>query len=260
LTTAWSCTASRSTASADPLSGLRIAVRLTGLALLLLACLPAHLFARLFGRSPVPPRFLGWCGWIIGARVRTIGAAVRPPSLIVANHISWMDILVLGGACRCAFVSKDDLGPGIMHWLADQNHTLYVKRSDRRGSKDQALAIARALEGPQPVALFPEGTVGPGDEVLPFRSTLLEAAFFAGEAVTIRPVALEYANATEISWFGEGARDNFLRVLGRRGTLPVTVHLLPPLERGGDRKALALSARQAIADALSASSPATSRL
>lgn len=239
---------------------MRIAARLTGLALLLLACLPAHLIARLFGRSPVPPLFLGWCGWIIGARVRTVGAPVRAPSLIVANHISWMDILVLGGACRCAFVSKDDLGPGVLHWLADQNHTLYVKRSDRRGSKEQALAIARALEGPQPVALFPEGTVGPGDALLPFRPTLLEAASFAGPKVEIRPVALDYADATEISWHDEGARENFLRLLGRRGTTKVTVHLLPPLERGMNRKALAAAAHQAIAGALSASSPATSRL
>ncbi len=119
-------------------------------------------------------------------------AADRGHTLLVANHVSWLDILVLGGATGCAFVSKDELGHPFIHWLADQNATVYVKRSARKGAKDQAVAIARALEGDKPVALFPEGTTGPGTHLLPFRSTLLEAANFAAKDVAIRPVALDY--------------------------------------------------------------------
>jgi 1-acyl-sn-glycerol-3-phosphate acyltransferase len=170
--------------------------------------------------------------------------------LLLANHISWLDILVLGGATGTAFVAKDDLGSGVVHWLADLNNTIYVRREHRRGAKDQALAIGAALAREQPVTVFPEGAVGPGDQLLPFRSTLLEAATFAGADVAVRPVALDYgALGPEISWHGETGKDNVLRVLGRWGSIPVEVRLEGPL-RGGDRKQLAREARDAIGAAL----------
>ena len=191
--------------------------------------------------------------------MRVDGDPIRPHTLLISNHVSWLDILVMGGATGCAFVSKDTLGHPFIHWLADQNHTVYVKRSHRKGAKDQALAIAKALEGDQPVVLFPEGTTGPGTHMLPFRSTLLEAANYAAKDVAIRPVALDYGAATsEIGWWEEPGKDNIMRILGRRGTLPVTVRLLAPLDRSGDRKELAERARDAIAAKLrfkSASQP-----
>ena len=193
-----------------------------------------------------------------GARTRVSGSPPRPPTLLLANHISWLDILVLGGATGSTFVAKDDLGNGFVHWLADLNHTVYVSREQRRAARDQALAIAAALAGKQPVTIFPEGAVGPGDALLPFRSTLLEAATFAGGNVAIRPVALDYgALATEVSWFDEDGKDNVLRVLGRRGTIPVHVKLLEPLG-AGDRKQLARQAREAIGAALGFKSDAHS--
>ena len=215
-------------------------------------CAPVHLVTKaLTGRSPWPPRFLGAAAWIIGARARVEGEPIRPHALLISNHVSWLDILVMGGTTRCAFVSKDSLGHPFIHWLADQNHTVYVKRAHVKGAKDQALAIAKALEGDQPVALFPEGTTGPGTHLLPFRSTLLEAANYAAKDVEIRPVALDYgAAAGEIGWWEEPGKDNILRILGRRGTLPVTVRLLAPLDRSGDRKQLADHAREAIAGKL----------
>ena len=164
---------------------------------------------------------------------------------------------MLGGATGCAFVAKDELGHPFIHWLADQNRTVYVKRSHRKGAKDQAIAIAAALEGGQPIALFPEGTTGPGTHLLPFRPTLLEAANFAAEDVAIRPLAMDYgAAAKEIGWFDdEPGKDNVLRLLGRRGTLPVTVHVLEPLDRAGNRKQLAQAASEAIAATLGLTSP-----
>jgi 1-acyl-sn-glycerol-3-phosphate acyltransferase len=175
----------------------------------------------------------------------------EPHTLLIANHTSWLDILILSGATGCAFVSKDQLGHPFIHWLADQNGTVYVKRTHRKGAKDQAIAIAKALEGERPVALFPEGTTGPGTHLLPFRSTLLEAANFAAKDVAIRPVVIDYGDARpEVGWWHEPGKDNVLRLLGRRGTLPVTVHLLEPLDRAGDRKQLADQAREAIAQRL----------
>ena len=126
-----------------------------------------------------------------------------------------------------------------------------MKRSHRKGAKDQATAIAKALEAAKPVALFPEGTTGPGTQLLPFRSTLLEAANFAVRDVEIRPVAIDYgAAAAEIGWYHEPGKSNVLRVLGRRGVLPVTVHVLAPLDRSADRKRLAAEAQEAIARTL----------
>lgn len=230
----------------------RAALRIAGLLLLFLLCAPVHVLTKwVFRRSPWPPWFLGAAAWIIGARVSVIGAPVRRHSLLVCNHTSWLDILILGGATKCAFVSKDNLGHGLLHWLADQNATVYVKRTHIRGAKDQAIAIAGALEGSKPVVLFPEGTTGPGTHLLPFRSTLLEAANFAARDVEIRPIAVDYdAARAELGWWEESGKDNVIRILGRRGTFPVKIQLLDPLGRAADRKQLAHEARERIAEAL----------
>jgi 1-acyl-sn-glycerol-3-phosphate acyltransferase len=235
------------------------AARIAGLVALFLIYAPLHFASLLLlRRSGWPPRFLGAAGWICGARAQVSGNLAGPRTLLLANHISWLDILVLGGATGSAFVAKDDLGNGFVHWLADLNNTVYVSREQRRAAREQALAIAAALAGKQPVTIFPEGAVGPGDALLPFRSTLLEAATFAGGNVTIRPVAIDYgASATEVSWFDEDGKDNVLRVLGRRGTIPVHVKLLDPLG-GGERKQLARNARAAIGAALGFKSDAHS--
>src|SRR5215213_3442458 len=175
-TTEWSCTASPSTAIAEPASArltVRAVLRVAGLFGLFAVLAPIHLATKLLlGRSPWPRRFLGAAAWIVGARVRVEGSPVTRHTLLVANHTSWLDILLLAGATGCAFVAKDELGHPFIHWLADQNATVYVKRSHVRGAKDQAIAIAKSLEGDQPVAIFAEGTTGPGTHLLPFRTTL----------------------------------------------------------------------------------------
>jgi len=230
----------------------RAALRVAGLCLLFALMGPVHIVTKLIlGRSPWPPRFLAAAAWIVGARVRVQGEPICGHTLLISNHVSWLDILVMGGATRCAFVSKDQLGHGFIHWLADQNDTVYVKRTHVKGAKDQAIAIAAALERDKPVVLFPEGTTGPGTHLLPFRSTLLEAANYAAKDVAIRPVVLDYGGpAAEIGWWHEPGRDNVLRLLGRRGTLPVTARILGPLDRAGDRKKLTQAARDAIAERL----------
>ena len=231
---------------------LRAALRIAGLLLLFAGCAPVHHATKLvLGRSAWPRRFLAVAAWICGARVRTVGQPAGRHTLILANHTSWLDIMILAGATDCAFVSKDELGHGLLHWLADQNATVYVKRTHVRGAKDQAIALATALEGDKPVTVFPEATTGPGTHLLPFRSTLLEAANYAARDVAIRPVAVDYGAARgDVGWSHEAGMHNVLRILGRRGTLPVTVRLLEPLDRSGDRKQLAAAARAAIAAAL----------
>ena len=235
----------------------RAALRIAGLVGLFALVGPVHVITKtLFGQSRWPRRFLAAAAWIAGARVRVKGRASSPHTLLVSNHVSWLDILVLGGATDCAFVSKNELGHPFIHWLADQNATVYVKRTHRKGTKDQAVGIAQELECGKPVMLFPEGTTSPGTHLLPFRSALLEAANFAARDVEIRPIAIDYGKAAgEIGWWDEPGKDNVLRLLGRRGTLPVTVNILDPLHRTGDRKQLAHAAREAIAQRLGLTSP-----
>lgn len=230
----------------------RAVLRVAGLLGLFAVLAPVHIVTKtILRRSPWPPRFLRAAAWIMGARVHVKGRRPGRHTLLVANHTSWLDILILGGSTGCAFVSKDELGHPLIHWLADQNGTVYVKRTHRKGAKDQALGVAKALERNQPVAIFPEGTTGPGTHLLPFRSTLLEAANFAARDVSIRPVAVDYHDErASVGWYNEPGKDNVLRLLGRRGTLPVTVHLLGKLDRSGDRKQLTVAARDAIAETL----------
>lgn len=194
-------------------------------------------------------------------KVRVVGPKPYAHTLLLANHLSWLDIFALSSATGCAFVSKDRLGPGLVHWLADQNRTLYVDRAARRAAGNQVSAIRKALERRQPLALFPEGTTGPGDRLLPFRSTLLEAVAPPPEEVSVQPVAIDYASAAEdIAWFQEPAIRNVLRVLGRKGRLDVTVRLLERLPRLEDRKQLAALAHERVAASLAASSSITHRL
>jgi 1-acyl-sn-glycerol-3-phosphate acyltransferase len=230
----------------------RAALRIAGLIGLFALLGPIHVVTKgLFGRSRWPQRFLRCAAWIVGARPRLHGTPIRGHTLLISNHVSWLDILVMGGSTGCAFVSKDQLGHPFIHWLADQNSTVYVKRTHRKGAKDQANAVAEALAGEKPVTIFPEGTTGPGTHLLPFRSALLEAANFAARNVTIRPVAIDYGEATtKICWWHEPGKENVLRLLGRPGTLPVTIHLLAPVDRAGNRKQLAHEAREAIARTL----------
>ena len=206
------------------------------------------------GRSDWPRRFLGAAAWLCGTRVRVMGARVRPRTLLVCNHTTWLDIPVLAGATGCTFVSKAELGHPLVQWMADQNHTLYVRRDARHAAAEQADAIRRKLRHRQPLALFPEGTTGPGTHMLPFRSTLFAAVAPSPAGVVVRPVAIDYGEAApDLGWHEESGMDNVLRTLGRIRPVPVTVRLLDPLEPTDDRKALAHAAREAIDAALASS-------
>lgn len=247
--------ASLAIAAADRSSSRwRAALRLGGLLGLLLLMVPPHLIAKIGGRrSPWPPRFLAAAARIIGVRATVEGAPLTPPTLAIANHLSWLDILILGGATGTAFVSKADIASApLVGWLANQNHTLYVERADRSDAHSQVRRIAEGIERDMPLTIFPEGTTGDGRTMLPFRPTLLAAVAPAAPGTAVRPIAIDYGAAGPgIAWHdGESGIDNALRLLGRRGTLPVTVRLLDALPAGDDRKAMARHAQAAISAAL----------
>jgi 1-acyl-sn-glycerol-3-phosphate acyltransferase len=250
--------ASRPNAAADPSSSRwRACARIAGLALLVLTHVPLHLIAKRGGRpSPWPRRFLGRAAYIAGARVRIEGAPLAPHSLVLANHTSWLDILILGGA-GTRFVSKAEIGRvPLIGWLADQNTTLYIERSERGDAHGQVRRIAEALAGPQPLTIFAEGTTGDGRTLLPFRSTLLHAVAPPQPDVSVRPVALIYDDSAAIAWHGEeSGLANALRVVGMRGHRRVTVRLLATIAPTADRKALAQSAHAAVLAALPSVAP-----
>jgi 1-acyl-sn-glycerol-3-phosphate acyltransferase len=228
-----------------------------------LICVVPHLSARLTGTSRWPRRFLGGIARICGADVAVEGGAAGARELLIANHVSWIDIMVLAGATGCAFISKAEIrNHRFLRWVADQNHTIYIDRADRRALHDQAQSIRLGLQRGRPLALFPEGTVGDGGTLLPFKPSLLSAVAPSPEGVTLRPVAIDYhGRGGLLGWApGEHGLDNALRILGRKGRLPVTVRLLAPLEPSPDRKIIARAAHDAIAAALAPSGVAPARL
>lgn len=226
-------------------------------------CVIPHLLSKLTGRSRWPRRFLAGVARICGADVRVEGAPAKAGDLLIANHVSWLDIMVLAGATGCAFISKAEIrGHPFLKWVADQNHTIYVDRAERRAIHDQSRSILDGLKRDQPLALFPEGTVGDGGTLLPFKPSLLSAVAPPPEGVTLRPVGIDYrGRAHVLGWArGEHGLDNALRILGRKGRLPVTVRLLGAIASSPDRKVIARAAHDAVALALAPSGVAPARL
>lgn len=245
---------------------IRLALRAAWILGLLLACVPLHYLWKLAGGgSPWPRRFLKGVGRAAGMRVRVSGEPLTGQVLFVSNHLSWLDIMILAGASGTAFVSKEEVGGWpVIGWLARLNRTVFVARTARAAVRDQADALRSALERGQPVALFPEGTTDGGTEVLPFRASLLASLFPPLPGVKVQPVAIDYGPAgREIAWVGdEGAGANVRRVLSRRGTAPVTIAFLAPIDPAAvrDRKRLAELARALIVASLHPSGSAPDRL
>ncbi|MEO8542238.1 MAG: lysophospholipid acyltransferase family protein [Burkholderiaceae bacterium] len=131
----------------------------------------------------------------LGVRMVVYGTPpVAGPVLLVSNHISWLDILVLHAARHCRFVSKSD----VRQWpligrLATGAGTLYVERRSRRDAMRVVHVMAQALRDGEILAIFPEGTTGDGGVLLPFHANLLQAAISTN--VPIQPIALRFVDA-----------------------------------------------------------------
>ena len=116
------------------------------------------------------------------------------PVLLVANHISWLDILVMHASRHCRFVSKSD----IKKWpfvatLADGGGTMYLERESRRDAHRVVAQMAERLRAGDILAVFPEGTTGDGITLKPFHANLIQAAIEA--QVPAQPVALKFIDA-----------------------------------------------------------------
>ncbi|GGE75541.1 lysophospholipid acyltransferase family protein [Sphingomonas prati] len=230
---------------------LRIARRVAALVLFLLFCLVGYGLARPARRVAWVQRFLGGAARRLGADVTIAGTPLKSNVLYVANHLSWFDILTMGGATGTAFVSKEEVAAWpIVGWLARIGGTIFIARTSRAAARSQADALTAALATGRPATLFPEGETNDGTQILPFRAALFGAAPAAG--VAVQPVAIDYGQAAaEIAWRpDETAPAVAARLIGRRGRLPVTLRFLDPVPSSPDRKQLAATAQADIEQAL----------
>lgn len=118
---------------------------------------------------------------------------ITGPVMLVANHLSWLDIPVMHAARHCRFVSKSDVqGWPLIGTLATAAGTLYIERSSRRDALRMVRSMQEALERGEVLAVFPEGTTGDGREMLPFHANLVQAAVAANAPV--QPVGLRFVD------------------------------------------------------------------
>ena len=131
---------------------------------------------------------------LAGVHLRVVGQPpLTGPVMLVANHISWLDIPVMHAARHCRFVSKSDVkGWPLIGTLATAAGTLYIERSSRRDALRMVRSMQEALERGEVLAVFPEGTTGDGREMLPFHANLLQAAVVA--QAPVQPVGLRFAD------------------------------------------------------------------
>lgn len=239
---------------------LRLSLRVLRALGILAVCLAGYHLARPGpARTRWVQRFLGGAARAFGARVRVEGSPLPRDVLFVANHLSWFDILTVGGATGAAFVAKDVIaGWPVIGWLCRVGGTIFIDRASRGAARGQADALARALASGRPAAFFPEGTTGDGRTLAPFRASLFASVAPPPPGVRIQPVAIDYGPAAaELAWPDEeSAAANALRLIGRNGALPVTLRFLAPFDPAGmDRKAISATAHAAVAAALSPAAP-----
>ena len=155
--------------------------------------------------SAVPFAYHKLCCRIMGLKVRVVGTPAKArPVLFVSNHVSYLDIPVLGSVVPVAFVAKTEVSqwPGY-GWLAKLQRTVFVDR--RRNTTKQQRALLHAhLAGGDALVLFPEGTSNDGNRILPFRSALLSVAEAAAHErpLAVQPVSIAYTsvNGVPLGW------------------------------------------------------------
>ena len=192
----------------------------------------------------------------IGVGLQVSGTPRPGATLLLANHVSWLDVAALHAAVPHArFVSKADvLRWPLLGWLVAGAGTLFIERERKRDALRVVHAMAEALQAGQTVAVFPEGTTGPGPALLPFHANLLQAAIATG--TPIQPAVLRFADAAQrfspaVEFVGETTLLQSLWRVASASGLVVHVDLLTPQgSRHADRRALAEHLRELMAERL----------
>lgn len=176
------------------------------------------------------------------------------PVLLVANHISWLDIVVMHAARHCRFISK----ASVQHWpivgtLANGAGTLYIERESRRDAMRVVHHMAERLGAGDVLAVFPEGTTGDGTTVRPFHANMLQAAIAA--QAPVQPVGLHFCDSTTGQhsfapcYIGDDSLlDSLWRTLKTDGLQAVVSFGDVQLPEGRDRRTWAADLHQAVVD------------
>lgn len=212
---------------------------------------------RVQGRPPdVREPYIRWWSQrllrLMGVQWEVQGTPRPGAALLVANHVSWLDIASLHAACpQARFVSKADvLRWPLLGWLIRHAGTLFIERERKRDAVRVVHLTAEALQRGDTVAVFPEGTTGPGPQVGPFHANLLQAAISVAQP--IQPAVLRYAEPGQV--FGPTAAyvgdttlvGSIWHILCASG-LTVHVTFLPPVATAhADRRALAEHLREQV--------------
>jgi lyso-ornithine lipid O-acyltransferase len=208
------------------------------------------------------PRFYHQrCCRILGLRVRRVGRPTNArPVLFAANHISYLDITVFGSLLAASFIAKTEVARWpLFGWLARLQRSVFVDRRVR-STAHQRDSIASRLASGDALILFPEGTSGDGNRILPFKSALFSVA---GQLpVSVQPVSIAYTRLDGmpigralrplVAWYGAMTMGPHLwRVLGL-GIVEVVVEFHPPTTFAdcGSRKALARYCEERVAGGL----------
>ncbi|MFM2066441.1 MAG: hypothetical protein RLZZ584_1350 [Pseudomonadota bacterium] len=199
---------------------------------------------------------------LMGVQLVVHGQFRRGAKLVVANHVSWLDITAVHATCpEARFVSKADVkGWPLVSRLVDAGGTLYIERERKRDAMRVVHQMAEALRQGDTVAVFPEGTTADGHALLPFHANLLQAAITS--EVVIQPVALRYSEpghavSPSAMYVGDTTLAQSLgRIATARG-LCVTLHVLPAQSCGHvDRRQLARHLATLIGQTLEPEPPA----
>jgi len=249
-------------------------VRLVLIALLTVLVLGIFLLGRalrhLFGRRvtfhfEVVRLWSVLCLGLAGLRIRVRGQPIQAGAL-VANHCSWLDILVLRSVRLIYFVSKAEVArwPGI-GFITRVTGTIFIERQ-RSAAKEQEALLRSRIAHDQLLCFFPEGTSTNGQVLLPFKSSLFSAFWEEGEgtALPVQPVTICYHPRPGLppcfySWWGEMSFGQSLwniLTLSRRGRVEVIFHPAAQARDFPDRKALAEHCHGAVRQGVESGQPA----
>ena len=214
---------------------------------------------RLPGRRAISVRYYrALCGFL-RVRINVVGTPMRDhPTLILSNHVSWLDIPVISAIMPIAFVAKREVASWPLFGLfAKLQRSVFVDRNRRHKTPEVNAEIARRLADGDPVVLFGEGTSSDGNRVLPFRTALIGAArdalVDAGhvERILIQPLSVAYVafhglpmgrqHRPLAAWYGGLDLFPHLRAVVRSGAIDAVVSFGDPIafEAHSDRKAFA---------------------
>jgi 1-acyl-sn-glycerol-3-phosphate acyltransferase len=198
------------------------------------------------------------CCRILGLQVRAIGQpAAGRPVLFASNHVSYLDITVLGSLLPASFIAKREVASWpLFGWLAKLQRSVFIDRRPRNTAQ-QRDSIAGRLAAKDALILFPEGTSGDGNRVLPFKSALFSVA--EGQPVTVQPVSIAYTRLDGIpigralrplfAWYGSMSMAPHLWTMIGLGNVEIVVEFHAPttLAECGSRKALARYCEERVA-------------